>query len=216
MHSPVGLRVLDSVVAMKSKHAAFRRLLPLLVLAAAPLAQAHPGHGPAAGFAAGIVHPFGGWDHILAMVAVGLWAARLYARWLIPMVFLAMMAAGAAFGHLAGAVPGAEQAVAASVLVFGLLVANTAQLPARLSFALVGFFAIFHGIAHGAEMPATVAGLAYGAGFLAASALLLAMGAGLGTLFDRESARLPQFAGWVIAAAGAVLSALSLMSGNIL
>lgn len=217
MHSPAAVRVLDSAAAMKPKRApSALPLLSLLLLAGAPLAQAHPGHLPAVGFAAGAAHPFGGWDHVLALTAVGLWAARLYARWLIPAAFLTMMAAGAVCGHFFGAVPGVEQTVAASVLVFGLLAALTARIPARLSFGLVGFFAFFHGLAHGAEMPATADGLAFGAGFLSASALLLAAGAGLGACFDVESSRAPQYAGWVIAAAGIVLSILTWMPGHTL
>ncbi|HTQ31610.1 MAG TPA: HupE/UreJ family protein [Opitutaceae bacterium] len=199
---------------MKLKRFPSRRWLPGLCLAAAPLAQAHPAPGPAVGFGAGVAHPFSGWDHLLALLAIGLWAARLYAPCLIPLAFLTLMAVGAALGHWTGAVPGAEQAIAASVLVFGLLAANTVRLPARVSFALVGFFALFHGAAHGAEMPATASGLAYGAGFVTASALLLGAGAGLGALFEREATRIPQFAGWVIALVGAVLSVRSFLGGN--
>ncbi len=200
---------------MKSKFAL--RLLPLclLGLAGAPLALAHPGHGPSVGFAAGFAHPLGGWDHVLAMAAVGLWAARPYARCLIPGAFLVMMTVGAAAGHWTGAVPGGEQFIAASVLAFGLLTADAVRLPSRVSIGLTGFFALFHGAAHGAEMPATAAGLAYGAGFVAATILLMAAGVGLGELAGRKLARVPQFAGWVVAAAGAVMLVLSFTPGSV-
>jgi len=180
-------------------------LLPIFFLASTSVALAHPGHGPADGIGAGFAHPLSGWDHLLAMLAVGIWAAQLRAPRLIPAAFLLLLAVGAAGGHLLGAVPGVEQAIAASVLVLGLLLARAVKLPVSIAAAIVGTFAVFHGLAHGAEMPATAGGLAYGAGFLAATALLLTAGVGLGMLSLRRSARLPQIAGWAIAAAGVAL-----------
>ena len=179
-------------------------LFPILFLASASVALAHPGHGPADGIGSGFAHPLSGWDHVLAMLAVGIWAAQLRAPRLIPAAFLLLLAAGAAGGHLLGAIPGVDQAIAASVLVLGLLLARAVKLPLGIAATITGFFAVFHGLVHGAEMPATAGGLAYGAGFVAATALLLTAGVALGTLSLRRSARLPQVAGWAIAAAGAI------------
>lgn len=174
------------------------------------LAQAHPGHegGDVTwDFSAGFAHPLTGIDHILAMVAVGLWAAQLggHARWLVPSAFVSVMILGAALGHTGAVVPGVEQGIAASVLVLGLLIAANARLPVAAGMGLVGLFALFHGFAHGAEMPASVSGLSYGVGFVFATALLHAAGVGLGLLAGHTSARVAKCAGWAIAAAGVVL-----------
>ncbi len=184
-----------------------------LLLAAAPLAQAHPGHegdGFTWDFSGGFAHPLSGWDHLLAMIAVGLWAAQLdgRARWLVPSAFVGVMALGAALGHAGLMFPGVEQGIAASVLVLGLLIATTVRLPVAAGMALVGIFAVFHGLAHGAEMPATAGGLSYGAGFILATALLHAAGVGLGMMAARFSANAAKLAGWAIAASGVVLFAL--------
>lgn len=183
----------------------------LLVLPA--LAQAHPGHDGhdlTWDFSGGFAHPLSGWDHLLAMVAVGLWAAQLggRARWLVPAAFVSVMTLGAVIGHAGVMFPGIEQGIAASVFVLGLLIAAAVRLPVSAGMALVGVFAIFHGIAHGAEMPATAGGLSYGAGFIAATALLHAAGVGLGIVAARFSANAAKFAGWAIAASGVVLFAL--------
>jgi urease accessory protein len=182
------------------------QFLPLLFLLTAPLALAHPGHGQAVGLAAGFEHPLSGWDHLIAMIAIGLWAAQLGGRalWAVPAAFVGTMAGAAAFGHCFGAIPGTEQGIAASVLVIGLLLAGAVRLPTPAAAALVGVFAVFHGIAHGAEMPATAAGASYGLGFLAATALLHAAGVGAGVAAARISTRMPRYAGWGIVAACAL------------
>jgi urease accessory protein len=192
-----------------------RRLLALAaVLAVAPWASAHPGHDGdhdlTWDLSGGLAHPLSGADHLLAMIAVGLWAAQLggRARWLVPLAFVGVMTLGAALGHAGLIFSGIEQGIAASVLVLGLLIAKSVRLPAVAGMALVGFFALFHGLAHGAEMPATVGGLSYGAGFIAATCLLHLIGIGLGTLAARGSDKLASYAGWGIAAAGLVLFAL--------
>jgi len=192
-----------------------RRFLALAaVLAIAPWASAHPGHegehgGVTWDFASGFAHPLSGWDHLLAMIAVGLWAAQLggRARWLMPSAFIATMVAGAALGRAGFHLPGAELAIAASVLVLGLLLARAVRLPVAAGMALVGGFAIFHGWAHGAEMPATARGLGYGAGFVLATTLLHAVGVGLGLLTARRSEKFARYAGWAITAAGVALIA---------
>jgi len=182
-------------------------------LTVAPWAQAHPGHEGddfTWDFSGGFAHPLSGWDHLLAMIAVGLWAAQLggRARWLVPLAFVGMMALGAALGQAGLMFPGIEQGIAASVFVLGLLIAAAVRLPVSAGMALVGAFAIFHGLAHGAEMPASAGGLSYGAGFIAATVLLHAAGVGLGMIAARFSSTAARYAGWAIAAAGVALFAL--------
>lgn len=182
-------------------------LAAALFLAALPLAQAHPGHDPAAGLAGGFAHPLSGWDHLLAMLAVGYWAAQLRAPRLLPAAFLLAMALGALAGAWTGPIPGLEQMVGASVLAAGLLIALQARMPASAGAALAGAFALLHGAAHAAEMPATASALAYGCGFIAASALLLTAGVAAGTLAARLPARASRAPGWLVAAAGLALMA---------
>ena len=131
-----------------------RRFLTLAAaLAVVPWASAHPGHDGDHDFnwdfSGGLVHPLSGLDHLLAMIAVGLWAAQLggRARWLVPAAFVGVMALGAALGHAGMNFSGMEQAIAASVLVLGLLVARSVRLPVAAGMALVGVFALFHGLA---------------------------------------------------------------------
>ncbi|HTJ78769.1 MAG TPA: HupE/UreJ family protein [Rariglobus sp.] len=186
-----------------------------VLLAAIPaIASAHPGHDGGHGFgwdfSSGFAHPLGGWDHLLAMIAVGLWAAQLggRARWLVPAAFVSVMTLGAILGHGGMMIAGTEQGIAASVLVLGLLVATAARLPVALGMAVTGVFALFHGLAHGAEMPANAAGLQYGLGFVLATALLHAAGLGLGLLTARKSAVIPQTAGAAIALVGVAMLAI--------
>lgn len=187
----------------------------IVLLAALPaIASAHPGHDGDHGFgwdfSGGFAHPFGGWDHLLAMIAVGLWAAQLggRARWLVPAAFVGVMTLGAILGHGGLAIAGTEQAVAASVLALGLLAATAARLPVAAGMGIVGVFALFHGLAHGAEMPATAAGFEYGLGFVAATVLLHAAGVSLGFFAARKSSAIPQAAGAAIALAGAAMLTL--------
>jgi urease accessory protein len=153
-------------------------------------ASAHPFHD-GAGAAAGFLHPFTGLDHLVAMFAVGLWAAQLggRARWLVPLAFVGAMAAGGAAGFAGLVPPFAEQMVAASGLVFGLLIVTRTRLSPALGGALVGAFALFHGAAHAAELPAAASALPYAAGFCAATACLHAAGVGVGTLIAQRFSR---------------------------
>lgn len=163
-------------------------------------AQAHVGvHG--AGLAAGMMHPFSGLDHLLAMVAVGAWAAQQggRARWAVPLAFVAMMVAGGVWGSLGGWLPGVESGIAASVLVLGLLIAFAARLPVAAGMALVGSFALFHGYAHGAEMPAGAGPWLYAIGFLLSTLLLHVAGLGAGLAMR---ARLMRLGGAGLALAG--------------
>jgi urease accessory protein len=186
------------------------RLFPLLALLLLPtLAQAHPGiPGHTHGLANGLMHPLTGLDHICAMVAVGLWAAQRGGRalWLVPSVFVSVMALGGVLGMAAVPIPFVEPGIAASVLVLGVLIAAAARLPLLASALLVGVFAVFHGYAHGAEMPDSASGLAYGLGFVAATASLHLLGIGFGLFAQRfTSAGLVRYAGGAIAACGIYL-----------
>ena len=178
--------------------------LAVLLVAALP-AAAHPGHGPMWGFAAGVQHPLSGIDHLLAMIAVGLWAAQLggRSRWLVPAAFVGVMTLGAVLGHAGFAIAGIEQGIAASILVLGLLIACAVKLPTVASMAIVGAFALFHGVAHGAEMPATASGLSYGVGFVASTILLHVIGLGLG-LALKDQQKVARFAGGTVAIVGAI------------
>ncbi len=171
------------------------------------LAHAHPGPPGHThfSFAAGAAHPLSGIDHILAMVAVGLWAAQLGRRalWAVPAAFVGLMAVGGALG-MSGAVhhlPFVEQGIMASVLILGLLIATAARLPLAASMAIVGMFAVFHGYAHGAEMPAAAGGYAYGAGFVIATAALHATGVAAGLLVGKLANQ-----SWVRYAGGAIMA----------
>lgn len=181
----------------------------LTALSLAPmLASAHPGHSGSHSFASGFSHPLFGWDHILAMVAVGLWAAQLGGRsiYAVPAAFVGLMSVGGILGMTGMHLPMVEAGILASVVVLGLLIATAARLPLVASMALVGLFAIFHGHAHGTEIPATANGLSYGLGFMLATALLHACGIALG-LTAQEQFRAPalRYAGAAIALMGVCL-----------
>jgi urease accessory protein len=151
------------------------------------LASAHTGVGDPSGFLHGLGHPIGGLDHVLAMVAVGLWAAQIggKALWLLPSSFVLTMAGSSVLGHLALPLPGVEQGILASDFSLGLLLLVAPCLPLTIGMAIVSFLAMFHGYAHGAEMPATAAGLTYGAGFILSTAGLHLLGIGIGLALDR-------------------------------
>lgn len=178
-----------------------------LVLALPALAHAHPGHEVGDGLLAGFTHPLTGFDHLLAMLAVGLWAAQLggRARWAVPVAFVSVMTFGAVLGAHGWSAPAAEPIILASVLAFGLLIATAARVPIALAAAAVGAFAFFHGLAHGAEMPATATGLLYGTGFVAATAALHLTGLLLGQSVQARSTAAAQVAGGAIALAGVAL-----------
>ncbi len=158
-------------------------VLALLVLALAMSpAHAHVERGDAAGFLAGLAHPISGWDHVLAMVSVGLWGAQLGAPavWLLPVTFPMVMAFGGFLGLVGVPLPGVETAIALSAVLLGLVVAREARPPVWIAAALVGFFAIFHGHAHGTELPAGQSGLLYSLGFVAATGCLHLCGIAIG------------------------------------
>ncbi|MBL0353247.1 MAG: HupE/UreJ family protein [Candidatus Dechloromonas phosphoritropha] len=146
-------------------------------------ASAHVGQGEAFGFLTGFLHPISGFDHVLAMVAVGLWGAQLGAPaiWVLPMAFPLVMAAGALLGFLGVPLPGVEVGIAASAIVLGAAVAFELRPPLVLAALVVGAFAIFHGHAHGTELPAGQSALLYSIGFVIATGGLHALGIGIGT-----------------------------------
>jgi urease accessory protein len=185
-------------------------LLALTLLALLPTAAlAHTGHAAAGGLASGFLHPLGGLDHVLAMVAVGLLAWNLGGRalWLVPFAFVAAMAAAGAIGMAGTALPLVELGIGLSVVAIGGLVALGLRLPTALAMGIAAVFAIFHGHAHGTEMDPTASGLAYGLGFAAATALLHATGilAGLGL------GRLAAGGGALSRASGAAIAALGVL-----
>lgn len=152
-----------------------RLLLALALVALSPtLAFAHTGIGHGAGFFHGLQHPVGGLDHILAMLAVGVFAAVLggLALWLVPLSFVAMMIVGFALGSAQFGMPFVELGIALSSVVIGAAAATGRPMPIIAAMGLVGVFAVFHGHAHGSEMPADTSGMTYAAGFIIATALL--------------------------------------------
>ena len=156
------------------------------------VASAHTGVGDPSGFWHGLGHPIGGLDHMLAMVAVGLWAAQMggKALWMIPGAFVMTMAASSVLGHLGLPLPGVEQGILASDFILGLLLLFATRLPLGVGVGIVSILAIFHGYAHGAEMPATSSGLTYGLGFVMATAALHLAGIGMGLGIDRYQPKL--------------------------
>jgi urease accessory protein len=171
-------------------------------------AHAHTGVGPTSGFSNGLLHPFSGIDHLCAMIAVGLWAAQQGKRavWAVPLAFVATMGLGGALGMAGLSLPYVEQGIAASVLVLGILIAAAARLPLVAGVLLVAAFAVFHGHAHGAEMPRTASGLSYGAGFIVATALLHGCGVGLGlSLKKLDRPRVLRLTGAAVALCGIAL-----------
>jgi urease accessory protein len=191
---------------------ALRAAATAALVAVPGAALAHTGHG-ASGFVHGFMHPVGGVDHVLAMIAVGLLAANLGGRalWLVPAAFVAVMAAGGTIGIAGVTMPFVETGIAMSIIVLGLAVALRFNLPALAAMALVGFFAIFHGHAHGTEMPSDASGLAYAAAFMLATALLHAAGIALGLAITRlgelAERRAVQATGGAMALAGVAMLA---------
>lgn len=175
-----------------------------LTLVAGPV-FAHSGEGYGGGFIAGFTHPILGWDHVAAMVAVGLWGAFLGAPaiWILPVVFPLVMALGAVLGILGIPVPAVETGIALSAVVLGLMIVLAARPPLWVAAVLVGVFAIFHGYAHGTELPATVNAFAYAVGFVISTGLLHMIGIAFGLLVKWPAGRAAvRGAGGLISLAG--------------
>ena len=169
------------------------------------IATAHTGVGDATGFAHGFSHPISGLDHILAMVAVGLWASQLGGRatWMIPGAFVTVMLFGGILGLSGIPLPYVEEGILVSVVVLGILIASAFTFPVAISGIIVAFFSLFHGYAHGIEMPSAVGAISYSFGFALATALLHAAGISIQTLSVQKISR---FAGAAIAIGGIYLA----------
>jgi len=155
-------------------------------------AWAHEQQGQAAGFLAGLQHPSSGLDHVLAMVAVGLWGAQLGAPaiWLLPVTFPLMMACGGFLGLVGVPLPGVEIGIAVSAILLGAMVATQSRPPLWMAVAAVAFFAVFHGHAHGTELPPGQSGLLYSVGFVIATGCLHATGIAIGLIHRWRAGRI--------------------------
>jgi urease accessory protein len=186
-----------------------RKTLFALALFISPaLVFAHTGHDTS-GLMAGVAHPIAGLDHLLAMLAVGLWAAQQggAARWALPGAFVATMLLGGLLGFSGLHIPLMETGIAGSVLAFGLLVAVAARLPLAVSLGLTALFALTHGVAHGLELPELASPWGYAAGFVAATAALHGLGYAAVRYLPRAAAPLVRLAGATSAGAGVWLLA---------
>jgi urease accessory protein len=188
--------------------------LTLFALCLVPTAAlAHTGVGSTSGFMHGFMHPLSGLDHQLAMVLVGMFAYQLGGRamWLVPATFIAFMALGGFLGITGAPLAFVEIGIALSVVVLGAIVAFGVKAPLAVAMGVVGLFAVFHGHAHGTEMPLDASGAIYGAGFMLATALLHAAGVGIGFLVGMTSrtlgANVYRVAGGLASVAGVALLA---------
>lgn len=185
-----------------------RALIALLLILIPTAAFAHTGQGDTAGLVHGFVHPIGGLDHVLAMIAVGVFAFVLGGRalFLVPLSFVAMMAVGFGLGVTGVNVPFVELGIALSSIVIGGAAALGRPVPVAAAMSLVGVFAVFHGHAHGAEMPAGALGIEYAAGFILATASLhlvgIAAAMGVAKLVGRYGKTVAQVAGGLFAIGG--------------
>lgn len=166
-------------------------LVVLITILSPVVAFANPAIGDPSGLSHGFMHPLGGLDHVLAMICVGFLAYTIGTRalWLVPVSFIVMMAVGGIVGLNGLDLPFVELGITASIIVIGLSALFGSKMPVAAAMGLVGTFALFHGFAHGTEMPLNVSGLAYGVGFVAATALLHATGIAACLLCARIASR---------------------------
>ncbi len=170
-------------------------------------AMAHQPQGESGGFAAGLLHPVTGLDHILAMLAVGVWGAQLGAPaiWLLPVTFPLVMAFGGMLGLMGLGLPGIEVGIALSAIVLGFMVLREARPEPVVAAIIVGFFAIFHGFAHGSELPPGSSAILYSAGFVIATGCIHAIGITIGLVQRWPAGRVGlRVAGGAVSLAGAV------------
>lgn len=179
-------------------------LLILLILPAMALAHVDSSANGSAGFITGMLHPVTGLDHVIAMVAVGLWGAQLGmpALWVLPVAFPMIMALGGAIGAIGIALPGVEIGIALSGLFLGLMVLFNVRMPLWAALIPVSFFAVFHGHAHGTEMPNFAVPLLYAAGFVIATGLLHLCGIAVGALWKWSIGQ------WIVRGVGGIIAAL--------
>jgi urease accessory protein len=192
---------------MSASKEATRRFVIMLFsfLLYAQSVEAHVHKGEAVSFFSGLKHPISGLDHVAAMIAVGLWGAQLGAPaiWVLPVAFPMVMAMGGMLSLLGMPLPGMEIAIAASAILLGAAVMMELRPPLALAAAVVGFFAIFHGYAHGSELPAGESGLLYSVGFVMATGCLHAVGISIGLVHRWNwGQRALRLAGAAIALAG--------------
>ncbi|WP_434086855.1 HupE/UreJ family protein [Shewanella psychrotolerans] len=185
-----------------------KRLLPVLLAVWAPSVFAHE-ITDGAGFMTGFNHPVLGFDHLLAMLSVGLLSTQLGGRaiWTVPLAFMAFMLFGGVLGLYGVALPFVELGIALSVVLLGLAIALGRQIPLLLAMGFVGLFAIFHGHAHGAEMPALTSPVLYALGFLSGTAVIHLLGVSLGFIMQQLSRKRPllRLSGGAIALIGGYL-----------
>lgn len=186
-----------------------RVLMATGLMVTATAASAHAGHDAGTGFASGLLHPMLGLDHLLAMAAIGFWSVRQskVMKNATPAFVIVGMVLGAALAWGGLSLPGVETGITFSVLVAGILIATLAKLPTAVGGTLVGAFMLFHGFAHGAEMPAGATLAAYLAGFSIATLAITLVGRGLGSLMLKADSRFSRGIGGVLAVAGAYLAA---------
>lgn len=203
----------DAMNSVKPNRSALARLWGVFAafatVALPAMAVAHGDAGGTIGFAAGCLHPLGGADHLLAMLAVGLWGVQLGGRaiWALPAAFVTAMTVGSAAAFAGILLPQVEAGILLSVLLLGGLVAVGFRLPLINAVALVGLSAFYHGWAHGIEMPLAADAAGYSLGFVLATALLHCCSTALGLSWHRAGYLLaPRIAGVVIAAGGAFLA----------
>lgn len=169
------------------------------------VASAHVGSGPVGGFLSGLSHPVSGLDHVVAMIAVGLWGAQLGmpALWMLPVAFPMLMAAGGVLGLVGLPLPGVEIGIALSAVVLGALVLGRVRPPLAIAVAVVAFFAVFHGHAHGTELEGGQNAMLYSLGFVIATGLLHGVGIAMGLIQRWEAGRRAlRGAGGLVMAAG--------------
>ncbi|QEX17738.1 protein hupE [Hypericibacter terrae] len=190
----------------------FAITLAAAALLGAPVAEAHLIGEHGAGFEAGILHPLSGLDHLLVMIAVGIWAAQLGGRaiWAVPCAFVGFMVVGGLLAVSGISMPLVEPGILGSVLLFGLLIATAARVPTVVGMAIVGLFALFHGHAHGTELPEAANPAAYALGFVLATSFLHAVGLGLALMTGRIAPKpaLRVIGGGIAAAGVAMVAAL--------
>jgi urease accessory protein len=194
-----------------------RQSLLILCLLLSPLtAFAHQRGGEVIGFASGFWHPISGIDHILAMVAVGMWGAQLGAPaiWVLPVVFPMVMALGGTMGLMGIKLPGIELCIALSALALGFAVFREARPKLWTSAIIVGVFAIAHGHAHGTELPLGANGVLYSIGFVMATGLLHALGIGIGVVHRWTAGRIALRVAGAVVAMGGVFFLWKAISGD--